>query len=579
MKAYSPTAGVACYITVPPSYRPHLYTGMQHIGGENLRCFPTHSSRPNLSRIALADGSEDVFVLGPDRNDVTLEITAADDETMQVLEEISRRGIPVCIYPRMEGNVQMHMPLVRGVGLDGDGYTATHTLTLAANSILYLPSADASRMLYMNRVATGGYPLLDGVLTTADNVSIQAPLGRGLYMPSLAKNLLKAPNLGTVSYSAPLPSDGWRWTDGGDTWDTHAGTKASPWHDGYSYWTRSTSNYLSSPKFTLTVTTDKYFLISFCYRVQGSLTAQVYDSAGNPLHGAVTVTHGTGRVQWPVPVITGATSADCTLRFTLASGEYAEIACPQIISAGLDSIGDYFPYLGSDSTSTQPEITASSLKVEGDFGADAAVYSGNGSTWDGYIVASGYAQPGYNIAYKANHTLCFLERYLGAANGDLELRFQPGGSFYLFSLYSGGTLRKSTPIATPRRGELFAWTLWTGRTDGALVSGALLTNMYSGTEYSLGYASGIGYANRLYVGCRSTSGYGADALMSGVTVCSAASVADMRNIHRRMADPENADLFRRTAGRWYTLEMQTSPRRYDRRSWTGTLTGREVKAI
>jgi hypothetical protein len=556
-----------------------MYAAIQHFGGENIRCFPAHSNRPNANLIELADGSIDVYRLGEDRHDVTIEVTAADDETMQVIEEIIRRGIPCCIYPRMEGSVQMSLPLIRGLGVDGENMTVTHTLTLAEDTILYMPHADSGRMLYMDRIAVAGLPIMDGVQTRAVLTSSQNPLGRGMYVPALGKNLLKAPNLNAVNYTAPLPADGWRWAAGGDTWNTHAGMKASPWHDGYSYWTRSTNNYLYSNKFDLTTTTNKAFLVSFCYRVSGTLVAQVYSSAGAALHSAITITSGTGRVQWPVPVITGAADTDCTLRFTLTAGEYAEIACPQIMTASPDAIGDYLPYLGGDETDVQPEITASQLKVEGDFGMDTAAYSGDGSTWDGYMCVSGYIQPGYDVAYRANKTIAFLERYLGATNGDIELRFQPGGSFYQVALYSGGTLRDSETITTPTRGEAFAWTLYSGRTDGALVSGAYLISLLTGTEYNLTWAGGIGFANRLFIGCRSTAGYGADALLSGVTVSSANTVTAVRDLARRLGDPEVADLFRRTAGRWYRLVPAVSPRRHDRRMWEGTFNCTEVKAL
>jgi hypothetical protein len=578
MKGFTPSTSVQCYIATSPSYRPQIHVGIEHIGGGNLACYPNHSARPNASLIELADGSMDVYKLGDDRNDVSLELTSASDETMQVIEEIIRRGIPVCIYPRMEGSVQASLPLIRGIGIDSDTATATHTLTLATGTLLYLPHADSGRMVYMERVANGAYPLMDGFPIVGDSGAVQCPLGRGLFIPSVAKNLLKNSNLGGVAYEVPLPTDGWRWTAGGTTWNTHAGVKASPWHDGYSYWTRSTSNYLVSNKFDLMASTDKQFNVSFCYRVSGTLTVQVYNSGGSALHGAITITSGTGRVQWPVPVISGSTSTDCTLRFTLTSGEYAEIACPQLITASPDAIGEYPAYLGSE-TDVQGEITASQLLLSGDFGMDTANYVGDGSTWDGYICASGYIQPGYAVAYRGNHTIAFLEQHLGATNGDVELRFRPGGDFYSLSLYTGGTLRASEIITTPKRGEAFAWVLYSGRVDGALSCGGMLVKMSTGTSYLVEYAGGIGFANRLYVGCRSTAGYGSDSILSGVTVSSVSSLVNAKAIANRLGSLSVADLFRRTAGRWYQLEQQTTPRRFDRRGWSGQLIGREVKAI
>ena len=82
MKAYSPYGGVDCYIAVPPQYRPQLFTGIDHIGEGNLRCYPRHSVRANDNRIPLSDGTFDIYRLGDDRHDVTLELTAASDETM-----------------------------------------------------------------------------------------------------------------------------------------------------------------------------------------------------------------------------------------------------------------------------------------------------------------------------------------------------------------------------------------------------------------------------------------------------------------------------------------------------------------
>jgi hypothetical protein len=57
------------------------------------------------------------------------------------------------------------------------------------------------------------------------------------------------------------------------------------------------------------------------------------------------------------------------------------------------------------------------------------------------------------------------------------------------------------------------------------------------------------------------------------------SLANAKAIATRIGSLAVADLFRRTAGRWYRLEQQTTPRRFDRRGWSGTLVGREIKAI
>ena len=577
MNSFTPTDGIACYLMVPPSYRPQFFADMRHSGGGNLLCYPAHSTRPNASLIPLYNGGADVFSKGPNRHDMELDVTAASDDTQNVIEEIERRNLPVCVYPREEGSVQVSLPLQRGIGVDGQGMTVTHTLTFASGTIMYLPHFDAGRMVYMERVADGAYPLMDGFPIVGDSGAVQCPLGRGLFIPSVAKNLLKNTNLGSVAYAAPLPSDGWRWTAGGTTWDTHAGVKASPWHDGYSYWTRSTNNYLSSNKFELAATTNKQFNVSFCYRVSGTLTVQVYDSGGSALHGTITITSGTGRVQWPVPVISGATSSDCTLRFTLTSGEYAEIACPQLITASPNAIGEYPAYLGTD-TAVQGEITASKLLVAGDFGMDTAAYVGDGSTWDGYICVSGYVQPGYAVAYKADKTIAFLEQYLGATNGDVELRFRPAGSFYELALFTGGTRRAGVSIDTPRRGEAFSWVLYTGRTDGALASGGMMVNLSSGASYSVSYAGGIGYANRLYIGSRSTAGYGSDSILSGVTVSSVASIVNARAVASRLANASARYLFRRTAGRQYRLTSNVTPRRFDT-GWEGKYSLTEIAAI
>jgi hypothetical protein len=107
----------------------------------------------------------------------------------------------------------------------------------------------------------------------------------------------------------------------------------------------------------------------------------------------------------------------------------------------------------------------------------------------------------------------------------------------------------------------------------------MLVKMSTGTSYLVEYAGGIGFANRLYVGCRSTAGYGSDSILSGVTVSSVSSLVNAKAIANRLGSLSVADLFRRTAGRWYQLEQQTTPRRFDRRGWSGQLIGREVKAI
>ena len=581
MNSFTPTDGIACYLMVPPSYRPQFFADMRHSGGGNLLCYPAHSTRPNASLIPLYNGGADVFSKGPNRHDMELDVTAASDDTQNVIEEIERRNLPVCVYPREEGSVQVSLPLQRGIGIDGQGMTATHTLTFASGTIMYLPHVDAGRMVYLEKVATGAYPFMDGFPIVGDSGAVQCPLGRGLFMPSEAKNLLKNSNFAgaCVDYSAAgTPSaTKWIYKDATNTWDTTGGLIDSPWHDGQAYWTRSTANTFISPKFDLTTTTGKQFLISFCYRVSGSMTMRVYNASGDAVHAAVVITSGTGRVQWPVPVISGSALSDCTLQIVLDSGEFAMFGAPQLISASPDAIGEYPAYLGTD-TAIQGEITASKLLVAGDFGMDTAAYVGDGSTWDGYICVSGYVQPGYAVAYKADKTIAFLEQYLGATNGDVELRFRPAGSFYELALFTGGTRRAGVSIDTPRRGEAFSWVLYTGRTDGALASGGMMVNLSSGASYSVSYAGGIGYANRLYIGSRSTAGYGSDSILSGVTVSSVASIVNARAVASRLANASARYLFRRTAGRQYRLTSNVTPRRFDT-GWEGKYSLTEIAAI
>ena len=572
MKTYSARDGIDCYVVVPPQYRPQIYTGVSFLNGNNLRAQLTVTERKNENRIELAGGRMDIYKLGDVRKDLSLKITGSDVETERVIEEIINRNIPVYLYPRAGGNLQLNVPLVRGIGIDPiDAATATFTLTTSTGTTVYMPRADSGHGIYLEAIDTAA-PLLDGVWT-GNGTSAQIPTGRGMPFFMEHENLILDSLMGSITYVAPYTagSEWGAYTSASDVWGTDHGTRDSiHCADAATYWTTSATTTFRSYNISLVSTSPVN--ISFCYRVNGSMSVILRDSGASALWSKA-VSSGAGRIQesW----LSNVTGAGAYLEFTLASGSYMEVDCVQVIHSTSVDVTEYYPFLGTTSGATEAEVTGNTLIIDCDMGADSVAYTATTADRDGALLASGYLQPMFGSGYESEGGT-FVE--FRARSGATKARLHYTGGALKFQLFTGGTARASTTITGHVLGDTYAWGLWTGYADGTPATRLYAVRLRDDTAYTCNYAFAAMFPYRIILGNDVNGTQQADAILAAVTVesmswDSCATAVD------RLADCSVLNVIRDTVGRWYTLDRAISPKKYKSDANAGTLIATEVRAI
>ena len=571
MNTYTPNSTIDCYIVVPPQYRPQIYTGVSFLNGNNLRAILTVTERKNENRIEKSDGSIDIFKRGLPRKDLSLQITGSDAETELVIEEIINRNIPVYIYPRSGGNLQLDVPLVRGLGIDPvDAATATYVLTTSATTTIYMPKADSGHGVYLEAIDTAA-PLIDGVYTS-NGAQSQFPTGRGMPFMGLRKNLLKESLMSSIAYEAPYTA-GAEWgayTSASDVWGTDHGTRDSIWcADAKTYWTKSATTTLKSYTFPIVSTYSCNF--SCCYRVNGSMSIALRDSGGNA-RWSKAVSSGSGRMM--ETFILAVTGAGAYLEFTLASGSYMEISCPQFLNVNGIDITEYQPFLGT--ATTEAEVTANSLSITCDMGADNSPYTATTADRDGAVFASGYFQPQMSEDYGlAGSVFCSMIGYDATVSGYIGVG---GGSTFIFGLQTDKTSRDTAEITGHVIGDIYAWGLYSGYNSGTAASRLYCVRLRDGATYTNDYAAAIMWPYQIVIGADEDLAYQADGVIGAVTVESC-TWSDCRTAVGRLADSAVLNVIRDTVGRQYTLSRNISPKKYKSDANAGTYSATEVKAV
>ena len=573
------SSSVNCYIVVPPQYRPQLYTGINHDSSTNLKAAVQYTDRVNENLIPLAGGRTDVFQLGPVRKDILLSITGASAETELVLDEIIERNIPVYIYPRAGGGLQFAMPLVRGLGTDPiDGPTVTYTLTLRTGTTVYMPHADAGHGIYLKAVDTAA-PLIDGVQST-NGTMVQLPTGRGIPIWKPRLNYILNSLISGITHEVPY-SAGSEWgayTSASDVWGTDHGIKSSPWcADANSYWTTSTTTYLRSYTFGDFVYATLEKSLSFCYRVDGMMNVSLKDPGGTTRY-SVNITTGSGRAMLDLTGV-GISYINAYLQVSLATGNYCEFSCPQLIDDSSLDTSHYLPFLGTTSGSVEAEIQACVLKVEDlDSAADSLPYTSTAGDRDGAMLISGYCQPMFDGDYVSSSNLQTIVQAFGYG-GSMKLNVGYDGSSGLeFALYYDATERQVAAITEHRLGDIYAFGLWSGYADGTANTQMRLVRLRDGATYGGSYIGSLLTCHTLYVGCDAGTAQ-SDCILSAVTV-EALDNDDCPTAVDRLADEAVRNVFRNSWGRWYHLAKATSPRANgEAHLSTGQYIGTEVRAI
>ena len=572
MNAYTPRDGIDCFIVVPPQYRPQIYTGVSFLNGNNLRAHVTITERKNENRIPLSSGRMDIFQLGKPRKDLSLKIVGSNPETERVIEEIVNRNIPVYIYPRSGGNLQLNVPLIRGLGTDPiDDATATFTLTTAAGTTVYMPRGDSGHGVYLEEIDATA-PLLDGTWTT-NGTQGQLPTGRGMPFMRPFENLLKMSLMTTIVYEAPY-SAGNEWgayTSAADVWGTDHGTRQSIWcADAMSYWTTSTTTTLRSYDFNTSGGTTIHQ--SFCYRVDGTMQVVLKDSGGTS-RWAKNVTTGSGRIQFPTTGI--ASYSGAYFEVTLTSGSYAGISCWQFVDGNSIDFTEALPFLGT-STAVEGEITANSLIVACDMGADSVPFTATVADRDGAVLASGYVQPMFSDAYALQGSvIAELTGYDHRCSGYIG---ENGAGGLIFGLQTDGTSRDTATITGHQLGDIYAWGLYSGYADGTHATRFYCVRLRDDATYTSNYAESVMFPYQLSIGCNTSGAQQADSILAAVTV-EANAWGNCRDAVDRLADCAVLNVIRNTTGRWFTLDRAISPKRYKADANSGTLTATEVRAI
>ena len=387
------------------------------------------------------------------------------------------------------------------------------------------------------------------------------------------KNLLKNSLMSSITYEAPY-SAGNEWgayTSAADAWGTDHGTRTSIWcADAKSYWTKSTTTTLRSFDFNTSGGTTIH--LSFCYRVNGSMSIVLRDSGGTARWSRA-ISSGSGRAQLSTTGI--ASYAGAYFEITLASGAFCEISCMQFIDGNSIDIAEYQPFLGT-STTTEAEITGNDLTISLDMGADILPYTATTADRDGAIIASGYLQPQMSEDYGLQGSVfCTMVGY--DASFSAYIGASGGGSF-IFGLQTDATSRDTATITGHVIGDVYAWGLWSGYTDGTAATRLYCVRLRDGATYTCDYALAIMFPYQIVVGAAKLKDYQADSVLQAITVESI-EWANGGTAVDRLADEGVLNVARSTIGRWYTLDKNTSPKRYKAGANEGTYTGTEVRAI
>jgi hypothetical protein len=494
--------------------------------------------------------------------DVTINCPSLDYGTVQMLEEMDRLDIPVLVYAGAPGSLQFWQPLVAGESHLPSGVTLSRSLTLGTGTTLYIPLPDAGYGYYFQPYESGALPMVPGIVT--DNCQMtRFPLGRGYAMPPVSTNLLKMSNLNTIDATAPSPADGWRWTtSASDVWNTDAGKRSSPWHDGYSYWTKSTTTTLTSYKFDINRNT-KDMRFSMMYRVDGEMLVELKDSVG-ALLDSFSLYSGSGFCETTLNAI-GGSATDCKMVFSLTSGNFMQFACPQLINGGTAFPSTSHHFLGTD-TAVQGSISSSQLLAEGDFGADSLATQFASSDNDGVVVQGGIVQPMWSDDNES--TKCVVGCMTQVGVGDVELRFNYDAiSSLRWQLLTGGTGRYSDGVTGHRKGDAYAWALYTGKRDNAAICGFYVKRLRDAATYSGSYAGGPAFVESAQWGGSDADGEEIGAIVGGHFIAPM-SVADVDDLVASMGDKLLVDFYRRTCNRVYYIDrIIQSPDQFNRGLW------------
>lgn len=556
---------LAMQIVPIPGTRPGYFTEGSHQGSV-IRGLPSFSPQPNREDTRLSGGKLARYPRGNVIMDLSIACPSIDYGVVQMLEEMDRMDIPVMVYAGLPGNLQFMHPLNATENHLPSGASVTRSLSLGSGTTLYLPLPDAAYGYYWQPYEAGTPPLIPGIVT--DNCQMtRFPLGRGYAMPPVSKNLLKMSNLNSILTTTPMPADGWRWgTSAADVWGTDSGQKASPWHDGYSYWTKSTTTVLRSYKFDIAGNT-KDMRFSLMYRIDGELLVELNDSSGTLLD-SLTLASGSGFYEFTFGTISGSTT-DCYIDFTLSSGNYMEVACPQLINGGADFPPTSHHFLGTD-TAVQGSITGSELVAEGDFGADSISNQFISANNDGVVAVGGIIQPMWdddNVSTK-----CTVGQVEQNGVGDVELRFNYDGiSSLRFQLRTGGTGRDTDGVTGHRKGDVYAWALYTGKRDNAAICGFYAKRLRDGATYSGSYAGGPAFIGSAWWGSTDTEGDNVGAIVGGHWIAPM-NVGDVVNLVASMGDADLLDFYRRTCNRVYYIDrIEGRPDQFNRTLWNANI--------
>lgn len=568
MERYVPEDKIQLSIVGSPAYRPNISlvancSALLNLGEED-----------NENAIKKSGGGSDIYRMGPGETNGSLIIKSASREDAEIIEEMRLRGIPVYIYPRIEGSVRCLMPLVRGIGTDPvDDITVTQALTLAADTTLYMIEGDASTGYHLRAVAASSFNYMRGV--AASNCEVTGfPAGHGYASMRPAKNFI--PDSAFATW-ADAPYIAGEWSFSGGVFDTTVGSKASPWHDGLSMWLYTTASTLEAPTFVLNNVTTAASL-SFFYRVSGTL--QVTIDYGGGTTEVYTILSGSGYFN-DVTSESGSFAA-VNILFTLTTGEYAEIAAPQLIHIEGEECGQYRAVIMGSGNAVQGELTAASLKIESAIGFGMDVWPTQFVTADidGVVCVSGLFQSLATSIVMVNHsTIAFVDNTLAAAMGDFELRFGSHASAEKFILLAGGTVRDSVTVTGHRLGDVYGWVLYSGYNANTGGIGAKMVRLRDGAEYTAtSGAETLAFPNRIHIGCRTTAGYNAQGIIGAVTVSSclwseAGILAD------KLGDYGQVDYWRRLLGRKMRFRNTLSPKGVNREFWENTLPFFEIEAI
>jgi len=560
---YTQASSLTCDIVTEVGTQPRIFQRLNRLP------IPVVELSPNEERLELANGNVEVFRLGEDRRTIKLGVTKLSAENVRILEEVRRRGLRIYIYPHISGSIQAYYPLCIGYG--GDSKNLSYNGSIDANTVVYIPEADAGAGWYLKEYdyETG---IFSNNIPTAAGTSAELTLGRGALLLRPRENSVDNSLLGDVT--SGVPAD-WDYTEPASP-PTTGGVITSGWMGVPAVWTSDRHFQWRSDLMTCPPA-GKYMAFSYGWRCDGSIEVALNFVGVS----TTTFTHtaGSGYEHQEVEVPAGAClGIRLEVNITAGSATYGEFTAPQLVKSDTEDIKYYPAFMGSSGTGTTGEIDDTDLEGTGTFGADL-YHSEVAVENDTAVMISGLVAPLYPVNTDDRVRPVFTLRNNNTGN-DVMLAILEGSTSTKITVYQNNVL-KAEGNFTHTLGSEYVAALVVGFNNGTYtVSGSI--REVGGTSTTTCTATAglepLCHFNMVTIGTEYGSEETANGIISEVVI-SAADWDETSTAMERLSDTDNLDMYRMTRGRLFSIIPQLSPSPWERKYWDGRIVCEQVKVL